>query len=155
MTPRSRFTAYCSDPTCLGWDGVEVLYTGDTWEEPGENVPNECPHCSGPLTDQHELDVENAVADLLEALDAAHLLPSGLKVNELELVRAVITELRRQHKRAKTHELAKTLNTCGRCHGRGEIVVATRGVGGGCVNDDWDVCTACNGTGRPALGRTA
>jgi len=155
MTPRSRFTAYCSDPTCLGWDGVEVLYTGDTWEEPGENVPNECPHCSGPLTDQHELDVENAVADLLEALDAAHLLPSGLKVNELELVRAVITELRRQAQRAKARELAKTLNTCHRCQGRGEIVISSRHVGGGCINDDWDVCPVCHGTGRPVLGRTA
>lgn len=155
MRPRSRFDTYCSDPTCAGWDGVEVLFTGDTLTEPGECVPNECPHCSGPLTDSHELDVENSVGELLDALDTAHLLPTGLKVNELDVVRAVITELRRQAKRAKVHELAKNLNTCHRCRGRGEIVTATRHVGGGCVNDDWDICQACNGTGRPVLGMTA
>lgn len=37
---------------------------------------------------------------------------------------------------------------CLRCRGMGEIVARVRPVGGGCVNDDWDLCPACNGTGE-------
>lgn len=145
----------CNDPTCPGWDGVEARYTGDTWEEPGEWVPNECPRCGGPLSDSHELDAENAVGELLDALDTAQLLPSGLKVNELDVVRVAIKELRRQAKQTRDLEFARNLNTCPRCRGRGEIVIFSRHVGGGCVNDDWDICPECHGSGRPVLGRTA
>lgn len=37
---------------------------------------------------------------------------------------------------------------CRVCLGMGEVVARSRNVGGGCVNDDWDVCPACNGTGE-------
>ncbi len=155
MRGRSYDTAYCSDPTCPGWDGVDRLYTGDSMVDEGEYIPNECPHCDHRLTGERELDAETAVATLLEVLDGADLLPSGLNIDELAVVRAVIEEVRRQAKTAKARALAKSLNTCARCHGRGEIVARSRSVGGGCVNDDWDTCPDCRGSGRVALGRTA
>lgn len=37
---------------------------------------------------------------------------------------------------------------CRVCLGMGEVVARSRNVGGGCVNDDWDLCPACNGTGE-------
>lgn len=36
---------------------------------------------------------------------------------------------------------------CPRCRGQGEVVTSYP-IGGGCFNDSWDMCTACNGTGR-------
>lgn len=36
---------------------------------------------------------------------------------------------------------------CPRCHGMGETLVASYAVGGGCFNDEWDICHACGGTG--------
>lgn len=155
MRGRSYDTAYCSDPTCPGWDGVDRLYTGDTMVDEGEYIPNECPHCDHRLTGERELDAETAVATLLEVLDGADLLPSRLNVDELDVVRAVIKELRRQAKQARDLGFARNLNNCPRCGGRGEIVARTTSIGGGCVNDDWDVCPDCHGTGRLVLRRTA
>ena len=34
---------------------------------------------------------------------------------------------------------------CSKCRGTGEVVARSRSVGGGCVNDDWDVCPRCHG----------
>lgn len=36
---------------------------------------------------------------------------------------------------------------CQRCDGQGEVVTSFH-IGGGCYNDSWDLCPACNGTGR-------
>lgn len=36
---------------------------------------------------------------------------------------------------------------CRKCRGLGEYLAASFHVGGGCYNDHWDVCPACNGTG--------
>lgn len=44
-------------------------------------------------------------------------------------------------------EAAKQPVTCARCNGTGEIVARTRHVGGGAVNDDYDICPACGGNG--------
>lgn len=44
-------------------------------------------------------------------------------------------------------EAARQPVTCPRCNGAGEIVARTRHVGGGAVNDDYDICPACGGNG--------
>ena len=99
MTGRHRFTLYCSDPTCPGWDGVDAVYTGDTWTDPGWVEPDECPTCHRQLVNQDKrLDLVAATDKLLEMLDEHDLFPSALavSVDELALMEAVITELRRQ-----------------------------------------------------------
>jgi DnaJ-class molecular chaperone len=40
-----------------------------------------------------------------------------------------------------------TESLCGKCRGRGEIVVASHYVGDGAYNDDFDTCPVCKGTG--------
>lgn len=44
-------------------------------------------------------------------------------------------------------EAARQPITCARCNGTGEVVARTRHVGGGAVNDDYDICPACGGNG--------
>lgn len=36
---------------------------------------------------------------------------------------------------------------CPRCKAVGEVLAASYAVGGGCVNDEWDICPACGGNG--------
>lgn len=156
MTPRHTLTLLCTDPTCDGWHGIDGLYTGDTWDSPGDTVPEECPTCNGPLVARSEarIDPVTATDALLTALDEHGLLATN-DLDEAALLAVIVTEVRRQAKTAKARALAKSLNTCSRCNGRGEIVARSTSVGGGCVNDDWDVCPGCRGSGRVALGRTA
>lgn len=40
------------------------------------------------------------------------------------------------------------MTECKRCHGLGEIVVASHHLGGGAYNDDFDTCPQCHGTGK-------
>lgn len=37
--------------------------------------------------------------------------------------------------------------SCARCKGTGEVVARSRHVGGGAINDDYDTCPACHGSG--------
>ena len=41
--------------------------------------------------------------------------------------------------------------TCRTCRGKGEVLMTTHAVGNGCVNDTWDICHTCNGTGTRPL----
>ena len=36
---------------------------------------------------------------------------------------------------------------CPRCQGLGEVLVASRHIGGGCFNDEWGICPKCNTRG--------
>jgi DnaJ-class molecular chaperone len=39
------------------------------------------------------------------------------------------------------------IEPCRRCHGFGEIVIASYAVGDDCYNDDFDTCPTCRGAG--------
>lgn len=98
MTGRHHLILHCPDPTCPGWDGVNAVYTGDTWTEPGWTEPEECPTCHQQLVNVNErIDLEAATNALLDALDEHLLLPRNLtQVDERALMEAILAELRRQ-----------------------------------------------------------
>lgn len=86
-----------------------------------------------------------------------------LTVNELldraeRLVDELANRRTRRHEafvRALQTPLANhTHPTCSRCGGTGEILASSTSVGGGAVNDHWDVCPRCNGTGKSPVWST-
>lgn len=95
MRGRQTVTAYCQDPNCKHWDGIETTFTGDTWLQPGEWEPNECPACGGPLEDTRP-DWENVVAATVNELQCAGVLPVEFVVDTEALFAAIHREVTRQ-----------------------------------------------------------
>lgn len=88
-------THYCWNSNCGGWHGVKAYYRPSTIYEPGEWLPEECPHCFGEISDTRPT-YEDAMAGLIDELMGVGVLPLTAIVDDLELFQAVQKELERQ-----------------------------------------------------------
>lgn len=133
-------THYCADAKCPGFEGFEVKWAPDTMTDPAYPLDDLCPHCRSGILDQ-PVAYEDAIDGLLDELAAGGGIGfvDASEVNHRALLAAVQTELQRQA-RERHHSGA-----CRTCKGRGEVLIGSHSVGGGCWNDQWDVCPACNG----------
>lgn len=141
-------THYCADASCEGFTGFEVTWNPEVWDpnwggHPAEPQSDVCPHCKSGMLDG-PVAFEDAIAGMLDELrDGGAIGETNLhEVDERAMLAAIQKELARQwgeRYRAK-------YGPCPRCRGVGQVVISSHSVGGGCVNDQWDVCPACNGT---------
>lgn len=135
-------THYCADASCPGFEGFEVRWAGATDVDPAWPITDTCPHCRAGMLDE-PVQFEDAIDGLLdELLEGGGIGPYDLAtIDRRQLLAAVQAELARQA-RARWEERN---SPCARCQGRGEVLIGSHSVGGGCWNDQWDVCPSCNG----------
>ena len=91
-----KLTLYCSDPNCEGWTGIQAVERAATMTEPAEVSPDYCPVCGhDTLTDARPA-WEDAMAALIDELQATGAVPVNVHVDEFALYQAVHRELMRQ-----------------------------------------------------------
>lgn len=133
-------THYCANAKCPGFEGFEVKWAPDTMVDPAYPLTDTCPTCGAGMIDER-VEYEDAIDGLMdELLQGGAIGDYDLATLDRRALLAVVqTELQRQA-RERHHS-----GVCRTCKGRGEVLIGSHSVGGGCWNDQWDVCPACNG----------